>query len=613
MEFPEIMDGDPFDIFFDNEALSDRTLYIVEVEEVVNISCDAGTNKRKLTVGEGCPAQQTCEKKYKRSESDPCSFSKDVPINNVEKGSSTSFTDERRQESVNTDDIPVIEIDAEEVTESVEVAACSDEELTNIENEESSSVDVQPIKVEETGESITCDVKSEQLFQIVEQTCSTKENAFSSVLSNPENCNNVPNDQGNVIEKNIIKSTKVHVHSVILAAKSSFFNCLFSSGMRETNEKEIKVQVRKGETEPMLILLRCFYNKQHINNHDLNTVLEVCFLAMRYCYDGLISACLDFLSKKAKTLVKLTEINKIVLLVSAMENQLPFHQSKCANVKKMCAPVLIYMFSPLDECLEKTPGKFIQLPLCTLNLFLEPNVQHQINIKHKNLFVYCMQAWLKSRESLLMEDAKFKSDVLIFIEKLLSVVDTNHVTGDFLTNVMTCENSPFSIWSGYKDWYINKLQECIYTYGIQNSLTVKPYMVLKRKRYAKFVRQENDADIFSLVCPIILNGFEIGIYLRGRQSTRLQILCKCKNMLQNKQGFGKSSLAFRLNGSIKLNGRPNTWSVPFPAPSREWFQFRYKHNTMFAEMYELCKLRSDIYTLAKQFGFVVSFQLQQIN
>lgn len=34
MEFPEIMDGDPFDIFFDNEALSDRTLYIVEVEEV---------------------------------------------------------------------------------------------------------------------------------------------------------------------------------------------------------------------------------------------------------------------------------------------------------------------------------------------------------------------------------------------------------------------------------------------------------------------------------------------------------------------------------------------------------------------------------------------------
>ena len=81
----------------------------------------------------------------------------------------------------------------------------------------------------------------------------------------------------------------MYVHSVILAAKSDYFACLFStSGMKETKQQKVKVEVRKGETENMLILLHCFYNKNFINQHSLQTVLNVCPLAMRYCYDGLI-------------------------------------------------------------------------------------------------------------------------------------------------------------------------------------------------------------------------------------------------------------------------------------------------------------------------------------
>ena len=62
----------------------------------------------------------------------------------------------------------------------------------------------------------------------------------------------------------------------------------------------------------------------------------------------------------------------------------------------------------------------------------------------------------------------------------------------------------------------------------------------------KFVRQERNADIFSLTSPIILNGFEIGIYLRAREDRKVQIIGKCKNMIVNKTGFDKASLTFNL-------------------------------------------------------------------
>ena len=421
-----------------------------------------------------------------------------------------------------------------------------------------------------------------------------------------------------IIEKHVLKETTVYVHSVILAAKSEFFKCLFAtSGMKETKEQKVKVEVQKDETENMLILLHCFYNKNFITTHSLQTVLKVCPLAMRYCYDGLIDKCLDVFRLRAETLSEVDDVNQIAFMVSKIQNELHQHKEKCLKVMKTFGPFLINTFYPLDECLEKNPGKFFQLTLNSMYLLMDPMVQGRFNSDHGNLFVYAVQRWLKNRTHCLQSPI-FKSDIIIFIEKLLCGININDLTGDFLTNIMTCEHCPFAIWPGYKEWYIKALQDFVYKYyACNNSITEKQYPIILRTRVLKFVRQERNADIFSLTCPIILNGFEIGIYLRAREDRKVQIIGKCKNMIVNKTGFDKASLTFNLKGTIKLNVDSHLWVEHFPSTQsqwlHEWLTFSYKQNLMCLQMYGVCKLSPAVYNLAKSCGFVLALELQQMR
>ena len=424
-----------------------------------------------------------------------------------------------------------------------------------------------------------------------------------------------------VVEKRAIKERKVFVHSVILAAKSEFFKCLFAtSGMRETKEKEIKIEIGKGETDSMLILLHCFYNRNFITSHPLQTVLNVCNLAMKYCFDGLIEKCLDIFRCRAENIIDVDDINQIAFMVSKIESELVQHKEKCINVMKTCGPFLVNSFYPMDEFLEKSPEKFYQLHLNSMYLFLDASVQERFNKEHGNLFVYSMQKWLKAHYTFISTNEKFKQKAIHFIEKLLSITELKYITGDFLTNVMTYEHSPFSIWPGYKDWYIKALQTFVYEFNTnktQEGHHDTHFQPIKRRRISKFVRQERNADIFSLTHPIILNGFEIGIYFRIREDNKVHIICKCKNILVNKAGFDRCSLLFRLKGNIKLNVEQNLWCEQFPAAHNhwinDWFSFSYKQNTMCLQMYGICKLAPMVYELAKKYGFFMNIQLQQIK
>lgn len=421
-----------------------------------------------------------------------------------------------------------------------------------------------------------------------------------------------------IIEKRVLKETTVYVHSVILAAKSDYFACLFStSGMKETKQQKVKVEVRKGETDNMLILLHCFYNKNFINSHSLQTVLNVCPLAMRYCYDGLIDKCLDVFRIRAETLTEVDDVNQISSMVTKIQSELHQHKDKCIKVMKTFGPFLINTFYPLDVCLEKNPQKFFQLTLNSMYLLMDPHVQGRFNSDHGNLFVYAITRWLKSHTHMLQNPTQ-KAEIILFIENLLCGINTNDLTGDFLTNIMTYEHCPFAIWPGYKEWYIKALQDFVYKYyACNNSITDKQYPIIVRNRVLKFVRQERNADIFSLTSPIILNGFEIGIYLRAREDRKVQIIGKCKNMIVQKTGFDKASLTFNLKGTIKLNVDTNCWIEHFPSTQsnwlHEWLTFSYKQNLMCLQMYGVCKLTPAVYSLAKASGFVLTLELQQIR
>lgn len=648
-----------FESFFNSESLSDRILSIVEVEELCFIShsngpVDVGI-KRKHDDEEIC----TCNTKKTIREDDieencTSQFDEDEPVvvvendnevpdpllgmeqeNPEQEGTSGLESEQRSDLLPETENI--VDQDLDLVDGPCEQLECKEEEVADqIDDviEEAEKNDNEQEEIPANNDENAIDESS--IASCSKQVCSKEEGSSAKlpeffhpmhalfggrvVKSDPAGNDCMHGDD--IIEKRFLKETTVYVHSVILAAKSEYFTCLFStSGMKETKQQTVRVEVGKGETENMLILLHCFYNKNFITTHPLQTVLNVCPLAMRYCYDGLIDKCLDVFRLRAETLTEVDDVNQIARMVAKIQSELHQHKEKCTKVMKTFGPFLIKTFYPLDVCLEKNPGKFFQLSLNSMYLLLDPMVQGRFNSDHGNLFVYAVQRWLKNHTHML-QNPTYKAEIIMFIESLLcginSGININDLTGDFLTNIMTYEHCPFAIWPGYKEWYIKALQDFVYKYyACNNTLMEKQYPIIHRTRVLKFVRQDRNADIFSLTCPIILNGFEIGIYLRAREDRKVQIIGKCKNMVINKTGFDKASLTFNLKGTIKLNVDSHLWVEHFPSTQsnwhHEWLKFSYKQNLICLQMYGVCTLSPPVYSLAKASGFILALDLQQIR
>ena len=431
------------------------------------------------------------------------------------------------------------------------------------------------------------------------------------------------------LETKVLRETRVFVHSIILAAKSEFFKCLFStSGMKETSQQEVKLEVGRNETDIMLTMLRCFYNRNHINLQSLECVVSVCYMSMKYCFDGLIDRSLDVFAARAGQITAVDELNRINVAVDRIKTGFNQHKAKCALVQSKFHEFVLNNFQKLDECLEATPCKLFEIRLEAMGLFLSPLVQrHLCNDRgFGNLFLYAMQRWIRnhaSKNNLNSNDetsVQMKKDTITFIEKLMKSVSLAHVTSDFLTNVLNHEICVFNMWPGYKEWYIRALQNHIHEKA-SRSAVVKNYPLVSRKRELRYTRQEKMADIFSMT-PIILNGFEIGIYLRIREDRKVHMLCKCKNFVQNRVGFDKALLTFSIKGLLKLNTNSALWKEPFPrqfnshpaaAMFTDRFTFSYKQNTMCLQMYSLCKLSPAVYNIAKRSGFLVEFDVQLIH
>ena len=440
----------------------------------------------------------------------------------------------------------------------------------------------------------------------------------------------IPLKRTYTLETKVLRESRVYVHSIILAAKSEFFKCLFStSGMKEINQQEVKLEVGRNETETMLTMLRCFYNRNHINTQTLESVVSVCYMAMKYCFDGLIDRTLDVFAARAGQINDVDELNRISIAVDRINTDYTQHKDKCKLVQSKFHEFVVKTFHKLDECLEATPCKLFEVRLEAMGLFLTSTVrQHFSNDKRGfgNLFLYAMQRWVRnhvSKNNLNLNDEssiQLKKDTITFIEKLLKSVSLTYITPDFLTNVMNHEICVFDIWPGYKSWYIRALQYHIHEKS-SRSTVVKNYPLVVRKKELRYTRQEKMADIFSM-SPVILNVFEIGIYLRIREDRKVHMLCKCKNFVQNRIGFDQSLLTFSIKGLLKLNTNSTLWKEPFPRPFNshpaaamftDRFTFSYKQNTMCLQMYSLCKLSPAVYNIAKRSGFLVEFDIQLLH
>ena len=466
--------------------------------------------------------------------------------------------------------------------------------------------------------------------QVSPQQQHREQSEYSTVQTSTTNTTTNSLKRTYTLETKVLKETRVYVHSIILAAKSEFFKCLFStSGMKETHQQEVKLEVGRGETSTMLTMLRCFYNRNHISCQSLDSVVSVCYMSMKYCFDGLIDRCLDVFGARANQINEIEELNRINVAVDRIKTGFNQHKAKCDLVQSKFVEFVQKNFQKLDEILEATPCKLFEIRLEAMNLFLNPLLQYQMCNERGfgNLFLYAMQRWLRNhliKNNLNTMDEsteQLRKDTITFIENLLKSVSLKNITSDFLANVLNHEISSFNIWPGYKDWYIRALQSHIFEKANRSSVPVSNYPLVSRKRELRYTRQERNADIFSM-SPVILNGFEIGIYLRIREDRKVHMLCKCKNFLLNRVGFDKALLTFSIKGLLKLNTNSTLWKEPFPrqfnshpaaAMFTDRFTFSYKQNTMCLQMYSLCKLSPAVYNIAKRSGFLVEFDVQLVH
>ncbi|KAL8556648.1 hypothetical protein ACS0TY_004192 [Phlomoides rotata] len=88
----------------------------------------------------------------------------------------------------------------------------------------------------------------------------------------------------------------IHITSLILAARSPFFRKLFSNGMRESEEKNVKIQIKASEEISFMDLLKYVYS----NNLPtaVNALLDLCVIADKFE----VSSCLRDCSLSLQTL-----------------------------------------------------------------------------------------------------------------------------------------------------------------------------------------------------------------------------------------------------------------------------------------------------------------------
>ncbi|XP_065652972.1 uncharacterized protein LOC136080284 [Hydra vulgaris] len=258
-----------FEDFFNCETLSDRILYIVEVEECPNSynnykSSHSELYKRKK---KSISSEESISSEPKRAKISPT-------INNIEYEDDDTvdkelfeFTDTlSEQENLEEQDAPLVTIKQEECTEIGSVVpnnAASPFIVKNLELniEPEFSVDDMIKSVNQSSE-VTLQVlhktmsgdmplasglqtpKQVNLFASRSSPCYVHSSVKTELIhdSNTE-CLLKPSKIEQPKSKRIIKETKVYVHSVILAAKSEFFKLLLStSGMKETKEKDVRIE-----------------------------------------------------------------------------------------------------------------------------------------------------------------------------------------------------------------------------------------------------------------------------------------------------------------------------------------------------------------------------------
>ena len=183
-------------------------------------------------------------------------------------------------------------------------------------------------------------------------------------------------------EKHVIREHKFYIHGAWLALQSSYFRSLFFSGMKESNVKEVHVQISTSEEQAHLMLLEAMYKIDTLDNASVDELLEVLRLAHKYDVKFVFKKCKYCLQAAVDSLdiceeimyfIKIdNEITDVEDLVSTLQSFLAEEFSpldikwKTTSFKDLCEPSLKYLLSS-DKLVTASENTVFHALMCWIN------------------------------------------------------------------------------------------------------------------------------------------------------------------------------------------------------------------------------------------------------
>ena len=242
-----------------------------------------------------------------------------------------------------------------------------------------------------------------------------------------------------------IRQHKFYVHSSWLAVQSSYFRSLFYSGMKESNAKEVHVQILASEEQAHLMLLEAMYKIDVLDKANVDELLNVLKLADKYDVIFVFKKCKYCLQAKVYSLEdckKIIRFIKVDNTITDVEDLAGTLQSFLANE-----------FSPLDKTWQK--ASFEELCETSVRYLLSSD---ELVAESENTIFHALMHWIKQQGiEKVLENGETPS--------ILSVVRFELIPIDYLYNIVQHD----SIAKNFPDFNHHYLRGITY-HGLSDSM-----------------------------------------------------------------------------------------------------------------------------------------------
>ena len=219
-----------------------------------------------------------------------------------------------------------------------------------------------------------------------------------------------------IVDMKPLRQHKIYVHSFWLSLHSPYFRALFhSSGMKETEEKEIHMKISESEEKAHLILTEAMYRNDVLSDKTTDELLSVLELANKYNMKFVFNKCKRALQTKPATFEISSKIMQVIKVKHNMTN--------VEDLLKYIEGVFVGEFCPLDNNWQS--DKFTDLSEPCLKYVLSSD--HLI-VQSENTVFQALMHWMEQNE---VDPVNLDK-----ANDLLTVVRFQLVTIDYLYNVI---------------------------------------------------------------------------------------------------------------------------------------------------------------------------------